>query len=183
MAKIDVTKIENFDQMTDSEKLEAVLNYEVETPAPEPAPADGETQKLRDALNKASSQVADYKRQLHEKMTAEEIAKAERDEREKALQEELATLRRERTVSDYTAHYITMGCDTETAKALASNLPDGLGEEFFTAQRSFFANKENQIRSEVLNQQPQPTAGSPLTSKQAEDLELAKLRRWAGLKE
>lgn len=180
MAKIDVTKIENYEQMTDAEKLEAVLNFDVETPAPEPTD-NGETQKLRDALNKASSQAADYKRQLHEKMTADELAKAQREERENALREELESLRRERTVSNYTSSYLAMGYDADTARSLASNLPDGLGDEFFAAQKSFLDSKVQQIRTEVLNQQPQPTAGSPLTSKQAGDPELAQLRKWAGL--
>lgn len=180
--KIDVTKIENYDQMSDSEKLEAVLNFEVETPAPEPTPDNGETQKLRDALNKASSQAADYKRQLHEKMSADELAKAQREERENALREELESLRRERTVSNYTNSYLAMGYDAETAKSLASNLPDGLGEDFFSAQKSFLDSRVQQIRTEILNSQPQPTAGAPLTSKSAEDLELAQLRKWSGLK-
>jgi DNA repair exonuclease SbcCD nuclease subunit len=179
--KIDVTKIENYDNMTDSEKLEAVLNYEMEAPAPEPVADNGETQKLRDALNKASSQAADYKRQLHEKMSADELAKAQREERENALREELESLRRERTVSNYTTSYLAMGYDAETAKSLAANLPDGLGEEFFSAQKNFLDSRVQQIRTEILNSQPQPTAGAPLTSKSAEDLELAQLRKWSGL--
>lgn len=180
--KIDVTKIENFDQMSDSEKLDAVLNFEMEAPAPETAPDNGETLKLKEALNKASSQAADYKRQLHEKMSADELAKAQREERENALREELESLRRERTVSNYTNSYLAMGYDAETAKSLASNLPDGLGEDFFSAQKSFLDSRVQQIRTEILNSQPQPTAGAPLTSKSAEDLEMANLRRWSGLK-
>lgn len=179
--KIDTTKIENFDEMSAEDKVNALLNYEVEEPAPVPQ-ENGETLRLKEALNKASSQAADYKRQLHEKMTADELAKAQRDESEKALREELAELRRERTVSTYMTNYVSMGYDADTARTLATNLPDGLGDDFFASQRSFLENKVNQIKAEVLNQQPQPTAGAPLTSKQAEDLELAQLRKWSGLK-
>lgn len=179
--KVDVTKIENYESMTDAEKLEAVLNYDMEVPV-EPQKEDGETIKLKEALNKASSQAADYKRQLHEKMTADELAKAQREEAEKALREELATLRRERTTSTYTAKYMGIGYDADTAKALAETLPDGLDDSFFDKQKSFLDNTIQQTKAQLLSQQPQPTAGSPLTSKNAEDLEYAQMRKWAGLK-
>ena len=180
--KIDVTKIENFDAMTDAEKLEAVLNYDMEVPA-EPPKDSGETLKLKEALNKASSQVADYKRQLHEKMTAEELAKAQREEAEKALREELESLRREKTTSTYTARYMGIGYDAETAKALAETLPDGLDESFFDKQKAFLDSTIQQTKAQLLSQQPQPTAGSPLTSKNAEDSEYAMMRKWAGLRD
>lgn len=180
--KVDVTKIENYDAMTDAEKLEAVLNYEVEVPTVEPSKDDEETLKLKEAFNKASSEVAEYKRQLRAKETAEETAKREAAEREKSIMEELNQLRRERTASTYTAKYMEIGYDAETAKALADTLPDGLGDEFFTRQKSFLEDTIQKTKAQVLNQQPQPTAGSPLSGKSAEDLEMEKLRKWAGLK-
>lgn len=180
--KVDVTKIENYDAMTDAEKLEAVLNYEVEVPAVEPSKDDEETLKLKEAFNKASSEVAEYKRQLRAKETAEETAKREAAEREKSIMEELNQLRRERTASTYTAKYMEIGYDAETARALADTLPDGLGDEFFTRQKSFLEDTIQKTKAQVLNQQPQPTAGSPLSGKSAEDLEMEKLRKWAGLK-
>jgi hypothetical protein len=180
--KVDVTKIENFESMTDAEKLEAVLNYEMEVPQAEPIKDDAETLKLKEAFNKASSEVAEYKRQLKAKETAEETARREAAERESAIMEELNQLRKERTTSTYTAKYMEIGYDADTARALADTLPDGLGDDFFTRQKSFLEDTIQKTKAQVLNQQPQPTAGQPLTGKQAEDAELQQLRKWSGLK-
>lgn len=180
--KVDVTKIDGYEAMTDAEKLEAVLNFEMDVPTPEPVKDDAETIKLKEAFNKASSEVAEYKRQLKAKETAEETAKREAAESQQKLLDELNQLRRERTASTYTAKYMEIGYDAETAKALADTLPDGLGEDFFTRQKSFLEDTIQKTKAQVLNQQPQPTSGSPLTGKQAEDLEMEKLRKWAGLK-
>lgn len=182
--KVDVTKIENYESMSDAEKLEAVLNFDMELPQADPVPTqtDADTQKLKDAFNKASSEVADYKRRLKEKETAEETAKREAEETQKQLMDELNQLRKERTVSTYTAKYMGIGYDAETAKALAETLPDGLPDDFFTKQKSFLDTTIQNTKSQLLSQQPQPTSGAPLAGKQSEDLELAKLRKWAGLK-
>lgn len=180
--KVDVTKIENYESMTDAEKLEAVLNFDMEIPQAEPVKADEETMKLKEAFNKASSEVAEYKRQLRAKETAEETAKREAAESQQRLMDELNQLRKERTQSTYTAKYMEIGYDAETARALADTLPDGLGDDFFTRQKSFLEDTIQKTKAQVLNQQPQPTAGSPLSGKSAEDLEMEKLRKWAGLK-
>ena len=180
--KVDVTKIDGYEAMTDAEKLDAVLNYEMEVPQAEPIKDDEETLKLKEAFNKASSEVAEYKRQLRAKETAEETAKREAAESQQKLLDELNQLRRERTASTYTAKYMEIGYDAETARALADTLPDGLGEDFFTRQKSFLEDTIQKAKAQVLNQQPQPTAGSPLSGKSAEDLEREKIRKWAGLK-
>lgn len=181
--KVDVTKIENYESMSDAEKLEAVLNFDIEVPQAEPPKSDdADKQRLKDAFNKASSEAAEYKRQLRAKETAEETAKREQAEAQQRLMDELNTLRKEKAINAYTANYMSIGYDVETAKALASTLPEGLPDEFFTSQKTFLDNTIQNVKAQVLNQQPQPTQGSPLTGKQAEDLEYEKLRKWAGLK-
>lgn len=188
--KVDVTKIENYEAMTPEEKLEAVLNFDIEVPQAEPPKSDdADKQRLKDAFNKASSEAAEYKRQLRAKETAEETAKREQAEAQQKLMDELTTLRKEKAMlrkekatNAYTANYMSIGYDVETAKALASTLPEGLPDEFFTSQKTFIDNTIQNVKAQVLNQQPQPTQGSPLTGKQAEDLEYEKLRKWAGLK-
>ena len=180
--KVDVKKIENYESMTDAEKLEAVLNFDMEVPQAEPVKDDAETMRLKEAFNKASSEVAEYKRQLKAKETAEETAKREAAEAQQKLMDELTQLRKERTASTYTAKYMEIGYDPETARALADTLPDGLDDDFFTRQKSFLEDAIQKTKAQILNQQPQPTSGSPLTGSQAEDSELQQLRKWSGLK-
>lgn len=180
--KIDVTKIENYEAMTPEEKLDAVLNYEFEAPAPVEAKADdGEVTKLKQRLNEVTSESANYRRQLHEKMTADEREKAEREEKWNALINENATLKREKYTGEYTTRYMGMGYPADVARALADTLPEGLPDSFFESQKSFLDSTIQNTKAQLLSQQPQPTQGSPLTSTQAEDLEMEKYRMYAGL--
>ena len=88
MAKIDISTIEGYSEMTAEEKLAALEAFEL----PEPD-FTGWVQK--DALDKAASEAASYKKQLRENMTAEE-EKAEREAEERAAlpQEVRARLQR-----------------------------------------------------------------------------------------
>lgn len=181
--KIDVTKIENYEAMTPEEKLDAVLNFEFEAPAPvEVKSDDGEVSKLKQRLNEVTSESANYRRQLHEKMTADEREKAEREEAWNRLVEENTALKRGRTTDDYTTKYMGIGYTPELARSLAENLPEGLPDSFFESQKSFLDSTIQNTKAQLLSQQPQPTQGSPLTSKQAEDHEYEMLRKWSGLK-
>ena len=69
MAKIDVSRIENFDTMSTEDKLTALLNYEYEAPK---ADESAELARVKNALNKASSDCAEYKRALREKQSEAE---------------------------------------------------------------------------------------------------------------
>ena len=79
MAKIDVSKIEGYSEMSAEDKLKALEAYEFETPAPKESE---ETTRLKAALSKANSESAEWKRQLREKQTESERAEAERKERD-----------------------------------------------------------------------------------------------------
>lgn len=181
MAKIDVTKIDGFENLDAEAKVNALLNYEYEVPTPAKESDDGLTARLKEALDKASAQAADYKRQLREKQTADEAAEAEKKEAFDKLSAELNTLRRERTVSNYTNKFMASGYDVDTAKAMASQLPDGIDDSFFDNQKQFLNTKTQEIKATLLNQQPQLTEGKPLSAKDLQDAEIETIRKYAGL--
>ena len=76
MAKIDISTIEGYSEMTAEEKLEILEAMEL----PEP---DFTGWVKKDALDKVASEAAAYKKQLRERMTEEE-AKAAKEAEEKA---------------------------------------------------------------------------------------------------
>ena len=88
--KIDVSNVDNYENMTPEEKVAFFEAYEI--PESKPAQDNGEITKLKAALSKANSEAADWKRQFRDKQTEQERAEAERAEAEKAMQEELASL-------------------------------------------------------------------------------------------
>ena len=112
--KIDTTKIEGYADMTAEEKLAALEAYDVDT--------TGLVRK--DLLDKAASEAAAYKKQLREKLSADEQAEAERQEALKSMQAELETLRAEKAVEAATKKWMGLGYSeqlaTETAKAMGS---------------------------------------------------------------
>ncbi len=111
MAKVDTSKIENFDSMSAEEKLNALLGYEFEAPKVDES---DELKRVRKALNDASSEAANYKRALREKQSEAERAEADRLENEKKLQDELAAYRTKERISTYQAKLMSVGFDSET---------------------------------------------------------------------
>lgn len=180
MSKIDTAKIEGYDAMSAEEKIAALEGFDIPEEQPKPAD-DGEKDRLKQLLSKSNSEAAEYKRQLKAKMTEAEQAEAARAEADKELREELATLRRERTESIYNAKLLENGYDTETAGKLSKLLPDGVSEEFFTAQKAFIENAITKAKGAALDNQPAPSAGMPLGAEQKEDELNAQLRKFAGL--
>ena len=177
MAKIDTTKIAGFDEMTAEDKLNALLGYEFE----EPKESDDVT-KLRNALSKANSDAAEWKRQFREKQTEAERAEAERKEHEAAVEEELRTLRRDKTIGGYVAQCLALGYDKDLALRAAEAMADGDAAAVLSCQQDFIEAKKKELEATALNKQPGLTSGSPPTAKDADKDELNKLRRYAGLK-
>lgn len=147
--KIDTSKIEGYAEMTAEEKLAALEAYELDT--------SGLVRK--ELLDKTASEAAAYKKQLREKLSADEQAKAEHDEAFKAMQTELETLRTERAIDANTKKWMSLGYDeklaTETAKAMVS----GDTEKVFANHAKFIADKEKNLRAQLLKDTPTPPSG------------------------
>lgn len=153
MAKIDISTIEGYSEMTPEEKLAALEAIEL----PEP---DFTGWVKKDALDKVASEAASYKKQLREKMSAEE-EKAEREAEERAaLQARVEELERERTISNYVSSYLAMGYEEKLARASAEALLTGDMETVFENQKLFAANREKALKAEILKSTPRPAAGS-----------------------
>lgn len=181
MAKIDTTKIEGFDKMSDADKLNALLGYEM----PDPVQTD-ESNKLKALLSKANTEAANYKRQMLEKdealkakMTEAEKAEAERAERDKQMMEKLSAYETKERLASYTAKLMANGYSADAAAQMAAGLPEGVADEFFTAQGAYMESMKQTMASEALNKQPGLSTGTP--PKPAMDADLAKARKAAGL--
>ena len=153
MAKIDISTIEGYSEMTPEEKLAVLEGMEL----PEP---DFTGWVKKDALDKATSEAASYKKQLREKMSAEE-EKAEREAEERAaLQARVEELEKERTIHGYVSNYLAMGYEESLAKATAEALVTGDMETVFENQRTYVEKKEKALRAEILKSTPRPAAGT-----------------------
>lgn len=147
--KIDTSKIEGYAEMSAEEKLAALEAYEMDTSA----------YVRKDVADKYASEAAKYKKELREKLSAEEQAKAEQDEAFKSMQAELETLRTEKAIDANTKKWMSLGYDeklaTETAKAMVS----GDTEKVFANHAKFIADKEKNLRAQLLKDTPTPPSG------------------------
>lgn len=175
--KIDTSKITGFDEMSAEDKLNALMEFEFETPASN----NDEVTKLKTALSKANSDAADWKRQFREKQTEAERAEAERAEREKAVEEELRALRRDKAVSGYVAQCLSLGYDKDLALRAAEAMADNDAATVLSCQQDFLEAKKKEYEAAALNKQPTLTNGAPPTSQQAEKAAINKERSWFGL--
>ena len=91
MAKIDTSKITGYDTMSAEEKLAALEAMELDEP-------DYSGWVKKDVFDKASSEIAGYKKQLRDRMTEEEAAKAKAAEDMATIMSELETLRAEKAL-------------------------------------------------------------------------------------
>lgn len=164
---------------------EQTVTEQTEPAATEPVkaekPDNTEVEKLKAALSRANSQAAEYKRALRDKLSETERVEAERAEQEQAMREELATLRREKTVSEYTAKCVALQMENDLAGRTANAMASGDMNAVFDCLREFVEATKTRLNNEALNRQPGLSAGIPPTKGNTEDEITAQLRRYAGL--
>lgn len=152
MAKIDISKIEGYEGMTPEEKLAALEGFDI----PEP---DYTGYVKKELFDKTSSTLADYKKQLRDRMSEEEATKAKADEELSVMRARLEELERDKAVSEYTTQFMGAGYSEELAKSTASALQKGDMETVFKNLNKFTADREKTLRAELLKATPTPPAG------------------------
>lgn len=141
-----------------------------------------ELNQAKAAISRSNSNAADWKRKFNENVDAQKKAEVERLEAEKRDKEELARLRKKERIDGYKEKLIAAGADPASAALMANALPEEVGEEYFTATQSFFADQKKKIESDSLNNQPTLSVGTPPTAANMRTEEDDKFDRWWGLK-
>lgn len=142
--KIDTAKIEGYNEMTAEQKLAALESFEYEDNS-------AELERLKNANSKANSEAAEWKRKHNALLTEEEQKKAEAEENNKKILEELETLRKDKTISDYTAKYIAIGYDKDLASETAKAMADGDMAKVFENGEKHRQALEKKIKEDLIN--------------------------------
>ncbi len=148
MAKIDISKIEGYETMTVEEKLAALEAMEIP-----------DVDKMKSALDKATSEASSYKKQLRDRMSEDEAAKAKAAEDMASVMAELESLRADKAISDYTAQFLGIGYEEKLAKSTAVALHKGDMAALFKNHALFVAEREKAMKAELLKDTPAPPAG------------------------
>ena len=162
--KIDTTKIDGYDKMTIEEKLSALESFEVEDPD-----YSGYVPKAQ--YDKTASDAANYKKQLREKMSEEEIKVKEDAEKYEAIVKERDALLREKTVAGHKAKYLALGYDEKLADDTAEAMVSGDLDKVFANQKKHLESVKKEIRAEEIKKTPLPEGGTS-----SETMTLNKLR-------
>lgn len=130
---------------------------------------ESENNKLRKSVTEASADASKHKhnaeelqKQLNERMTEEERAKAEEAERNAARDKELEELRTAMNVAKYSASLMAndIGMDTETAKAVAEALNAGETDKVLDGIRKFVVTHDKALREDSLKNNPTLPGGA-----------------------
>lgn len=90
--KFDTSTIDGFENMSDADKVTALLGVDL------PDPVDTKNLVKKEDFDKVMSEASSYKKQLKEKMTAEETAAAEAKAAQEKLQNDYNALLKENTI-------------------------------------------------------------------------------------
>lgn len=147
--KIDVSTIEGFEGMSAEEKVNALLGIDLPD-------SSGEIERLKSSLNKATSEASEWKKKHNALLTEDQRKSEEENEAMNALKEELETLRKEKTVSSFTAKLLENGFAKEEASKGAQSLADGDIDAFFGTLSTYKGSLEKSIKTELLKNNPVP---------------------------
>lgn len=153
MAKIDTSKIKGYAEMSLEDKLKALEAFEYEDNA-------AELEKQKAAVSKANSEAAAWKKKHNELLSEDEQQKQQQAEDIAAMQKELDELRRDKTVSQFTAKFIAQGYDEKLAADTAKAMADGDTDKVFANQQTFLEAYAKQVKASAIQGTPKPAAGA-----------------------
>ena len=137
------------------EEIEAAIR-EIEMPEDKSA----EIERLKGVISKSNSEAANYKRQLRERQSAEELKAQEEKEKRDELEEKYNKLLTETQVAKHKAKLLALGYEEMLAEETATALVNGETDKIFENQLKHQQNLEKKIKAETLKQTPQPVGGN-----------------------
>lgn len=148
MAKIDVSQIDGYENMTPEQKVEALLAQDVQGPKGKVI--------SKEIFDKTASELAAMKRQLREKMSEEERVAAEKAQEIDAMKAELEGMKKEKALSESKSEYIALGYSSDLASDTAKALLEGDLKKVFENQKAHQEAIRKSIEAELLKQNPKP---------------------------
>ena len=125
-----------------------------------PTDNSAEVERLKNALSKSNSEAADFKKQLREKMSAEEVKAKEDAEKYEEVVKERDALLREKTILGHKTKFLSLGYDESLANETAEAMANGELDKVFANQKKHLETVEKKIRADVLKDTPQPEGGN-----------------------
>ena len=168
MAKIDVSKIQGYAEMSAEEKLKALEDYEYDDGA-------SEIERYKNATSKANSEAAEWKKKHNALLSEDEKTKQEKADYIAKLEKENAELLEERDVAKYKTELLATGYSDELATETAKALFSGDVSTVLKNQAKFVVAQKKAVIAEAVKGTPEPPSGngsSTLTKEQFKKMSL-----------
>ena len=149
MAQIDTSKIEGYDTMTAEEKVKAFESFNIPDP-------DYSGYVKKDVFDKTASDLAKAKKDLKDRMTEEEVKKAEAEAELNKYKEQAESLQREKNIAENKAKFISLGYDDALAQETAEAMEKGDYATVFKNQQTVIENVKKIAKGEAAANMPTP---------------------------
>jgi len=172
---IDVSTIPGYAEMTAEEKVSALEGYTFEPPK---SVDNAEVDKLKQAVSKANSEAAEWKRKHNALLSDDEKKRQESQEAFEKMEQELTALRKEKVVAEHKAKFLSLGYEESLAVETASALAEGDLNKVFTNMAAFQETHDKAVLAQNLKSTPVPPAGtSTVDTKSAYDKKIAEAQQ------
>lgn len=148
--KISTDSIQGFAEMSDADKVTALLGLDV----PDPVDLTGYVKK--EVFDAKATEAANLSKQLKGKMTEDEAKKAEEDKARQELENKYQELLKKSTIAEHTSRFLALGYEEKLARETAEALFDGDMDKVFQNQQTANAAMEKKIRADLVKQDPRP---------------------------
>ena len=125
-----------------------------------PTDNSAEIEGLKNALSKSNSEAADFKKQLREKMSADELKAKEDAEKQEKLQNDYDALVKKVTISENKAKLLALGYEDKLATETAEAMANGELDKVFANQKKHLEAVDKKIRQDILKDTPKPDGGN-----------------------
>ena len=121
---------------------------------------ESEISKLRDAVSKANSEAAKYRRQLTAKQSDAKAAEISQKEEYEKLVQENTELKKSISISERKAELIGIGYEEKLANETATAMVDGNLDVVIANQKKYLEEQKKVIKAEHMKNTPRPKEGS-----------------------
>ena len=153
MAKIDTGLIEGYADMTPEQKIAALEAFTYEDNA-------AELERYKNAVSKANSECADWKKKHNALLSEEERKQQANAEELESLKKELADMKLEKTIAGNKAQLIALGYEEALASDTAKAMADGDAMKVFANQKKFLESHDKAYKAQLMGEGSKPPAGT-----------------------
>lgn len=157
--KVDISKIEGYENMTAEEKLKAIESFDFGEPDHEGYIPQAEYEKAKKQFDQTASELAKYKKDLKEKMSEDERRQAEEKEAREKIENELAELKKDKAIAELKANWLSLGLPEESALSSARALAEGDYETLFKTMSAYLTDFTAKVKSDMIGKTPYPQGG------------------------